>query len=309
MKNICPPKVVARELDGIFLLDKDKGVSSNRALQQVKRLFKAKKAGHTGTLDPLATGMLPICFGRATKFAEFFLDADKSYFVIAQLGQRTETGDAEGQIISTQAVPTLNRDLIESYLQAFRGEQQQIPSMYSALKHQGKPLYEYARAGITVERQPRSIMISEFSLIDFDAATLTLQISCSKGTYIRTLIDDLGEAMGCGAYVSLLRRTRVSSFTKEQMITFTTLDELMQNQGLSKLDEQVLSITAALKHLPALPLAEGVLFQLRSGRKDYQEHALKPGLIRLMNHANQCVAVGEVLSNGCLRAKKWLSVD
>lgn len=307
MKKMRPPKILARELDGILLLDKEIGLSSNRALQQVKRLFKAKKAGHTGTLDPLATGMLPICFGRATKFAEFFLDADKSYFVVAQLGQRTETGDAEGQIISTQPVPTLNRDLIESYLQPFQGEQQQIPSMYSALKHQGKPLYEYARAGITVERPPRSIMISELSLIDFDERTLTLQVSCSKGTYIRTLVDDLGEAMGCGAYVSLLRRTRVSSFTQAQMITLTTLDELMQNQGLSMLDEHVLSITAALKHLPALPLAEGVLFQLRNGRKDYNEHSLKPGLIRLMNNANQCLAVGEVLANGCLIARKWLT--
>ena len=225
MMNI---KKTRRDVHGVLLLDKPQGMTSNDALQKVKRLFNAKKAGHTGALDPLATGMLPICFGEATKFSQYLLDSDKRYRVIAKLGQRTDTSDADGQVICTKPV-NITQSQIDEVLTHFRGDILQVPTMFSALKYQGKPLYEYARQGIVIEREARPITVYENQFIQYDLAKheLTLEVHCSKGTYIRTIIDDLGELLGCGAHVIYLRRLQVSNYPIDKMIS---LDEL-QNIG------------------------------------------------------------------------------
>ena len=225
MMNI---KKTRRDVHGVLLLDKPQGITSNDALQKVKRLFNAKKAGHTGALDPLATGMLPICFGEATKFSQYLLDSDKRYRVIAKLGQRTDTSDADGQVICTKPV-NITQSQIDEVLTHFRGDILQVPTMFSALKYQGKPLYEYARQGIVIEREARPITVYENQFIQYDLAKheLTLEVHCSKGTYIRTIIDDLGELLGCGAHVIYLRRLQVSNYPIDKMIS---LDEL-QNIG------------------------------------------------------------------------------
>ncbi len=225
MMNI---KKTRRDVHGVLLLDKPQGITSNDALQKVKRLFNARKAGHTGALDPLATGMLPICFGEATKFSQYLLDSDKRYRVIAKLGQRTDTSDADGQVICTKPV-NITQSQIDEVLTHFRGDILQVPTMFSALKYQGKPLYEYARQGIVIEREARPITVYENQFIQYDLAKheLTLEVHCSKGTYIRTIIDDLGKLLGCGAHVIYLRRLQVSNYPIDKMIS---LDEL-QNIG------------------------------------------------------------------------------
>lgn len=215
-------------INGVLLVDKPIGMTSNQVVQKVKWLYQAQKVGHTGALDPLATGMLPICFGEATKFAHYLLDSSKRYRVIAQLGARTDTSDSEGEIISEKEV-LVQQAQIELALTQFRGDILQVPTMFSALKHQGKPLYEYARKGITIEREARPITIYENVLCDYDEKTkqLELEIYCSKGTYIRTIIDDLGEVLKCGAHVIALRRLEVAHYSKDKMIT---LDQLIKEQ-------------------------------------------------------------------------------
>ncbi|MDF7671337.1 tRNA pseudouridine(55) synthase TruB [Orbaceae bacterium ESL0721] len=227
-------KKVRRDLDGVLLLDKPQGLSSNDVLQKVKRLFNAKKAGHTGALDPLATGMLPICFGEATKFSQYLLDSDKRYRVIAKLGERTDTSDADGTVIATKPV-TVDESAILQLLPKFCGDIMQIPTMFSALKYQGRPLYEYARQGIVIEREARPITIYENQFIGFNPLTheLELEIHCSKGTYIRTIIDDLGELLGCGAHVIYLRRLQVSKYDSCKMVTLTDLQQLSESDSLS----------------------------------------------------------------------------
>ncbi|MCK4609349.1 MAG: tRNA pseudouridine(55) synthase TruB, partial [Gammaproteobacteria bacterium] len=218
-------------MDGILLLDKPAGITSNDALQKVKRLYHARKAGHTGSLDPLASGMLPICLGQATKFSQFLLEADKSYRVIGKLGLKTATGDAEGDVIEERDASKVNAKQIEKILTQFRGTVEQIPSMYSAIKHKGQPLYKLARQGITVERKSRSVVIYELDFIGFEKGLLELEICCSKGTYIRTLVEDIGEVLGCGAHVVALRRLSCGSFLEEQMVTLPNLEELAAEQG------------------------------------------------------------------------------
>ena len=215
-----------RDIHGVLLLDKPTGLSSNDALQKVKRLFQAKKAGHTGALDPLATGMLPICFGEATKFSQYLLDSDKRYRVIARLCERTDTSDSDGQIIERRAITFTQAELGQA-LDKFRGPIKQVPTMFSALKHQGRPLYEYARQGITIEREARDITVYELLFIRLEGDELELEIHCSKGTYIRTIIDDLGEMLGCGAHVIYLRRLQVSKYPIERMVK---LEFLQQHQ-------------------------------------------------------------------------------
>src|SRR3990167_9071748 len=206
-----------RNLSGLLVLDKPVGITSNAALQQVKALYQASKAGHTGSLDPLASGMLIICFGEATKFSQYLLDADKTYEVHAKLGEKTTTGDAEGEIVTRQSVPTFSKNEIEKVLENFRGEIRQIPSMYSAIKYQGKPLYEYARAGIEVERQARPIFIYELVLRSIEKQECHLFVHCSKGTYIRTLIENIGDKLRCGAHVAGLRRLSIGKFGPNSM--------------------------------------------------------------------------------------------
>ncbi|OOF79951.1 tRNA pseudouridine(55) synthase TruB [Rodentibacter caecimuris] len=249
------PRKRGRDIDGVFLLDKPQGMSSNEIMQKVKRLFQANKAGHTGALDPLATGMLPICLGEATKFSQFLLDADKRYLVTAKLGERTDTSDADGQVVETRAVNVETPQILTA-LEQFRGDILQVPTMFSALKHQGKPLYEYARQGITVEREARPITIFELKFIEYHAPYFTLEVHCSKGTYIRTLADDLGEVLGCGAHVTMLRRLAVADYPIEAMMSWQELQHLAEKQELALLDQHLLPTDTAVSKLPALHLDE-----------------------------------------------------
>ena len=239
-----------RLLDGVLLLDKPQGITSNGALQKVRWLYNARRAGHTGALDPLATGVLPICFGEATKFAKYLLESDKAYFTTAQLGEIRESGDSEGALVETRAIPSLTESDVETVLDRFRGETLQVPTMYSALKHQGRPLYEWARKGITVEREPRPITVSELRLDGMTEDTLSLYVECSKGTYIRSLVEDVGLALGCGAHVSMLRRSRAGHF---DLPVTVTLDFLTAQEGnFAALGEFIHPIDILLPNLPLI---------------------------------------------------------
>ncbi|MGP1924026.1 MAG: tRNA pseudouridine(55) synthase TruB [Arsenophonus sp. NEOnobi-MAG3] len=260
-----------REVHGIFLLDKPPELSSNDALQKVRRLFNAKKAGHTGALDPLATGMLPICFGEATKFAQFLLDSDKYYRVIARLGQRTDTSDSYGKIIY-QCPIKITQQQLDKALDKFCGNLIQIPSMYSALKYQGKPFYEYARQGITIEREGRPITVYDLQFDRWQENELELTIHCSKGTYIRTIIDDLGELLGCGAHVIYLRRLQVASYPTERMVTIEQLYVLKQQVELGKtsleaqLDPLLLPMDTAVNHFPEVNISSIIATYFKQGQ-------------------------------------------
>lgn len=243
------PKIPRRLLDGVLLLDKPLGLSSNDALIRAKRLYRAKKAGHTGTLDPLATGLLPLCFGEATKFSQDLLDADKTYEATMRLGIRTATGDAEGEAVETRAV-TCDEAAVREVMTRFVGDIVQVPPMYSALKRDGKPLYEYARAGRTVEREGRAVRILALEWIDAALPDVTFRVTCSKGTYVRTLAEDIGEALGCGAHLVMLRRTGVGALTLEHAVTLDTLngaDEAARDAWLQPID-------ALLSTFPAVTL-------------------------------------------------------
>lgn len=254
-----------RAVHGILLLDKPLEISSNGILQRVRWLYQAEKAGHTGALDPLASGLLPICFGEATKFCQFLLDTDKTYLVTAHFGLRTDTSDAAGEIISRKPV-TFDQALLEQMMQQFRGPQMQIPTMFSALKYQGQPLYKYARQGIEVPREARPITIFRFELQQFDGEYASFLVHCSKGTYIRTLIDDLGEALGSGAYVSALRRIHVGPFDAAQMLTQEQLVPFNEKQDWAGLDALLLPMDLALTGLPELKLTEAQQKRLVHGQ-------------------------------------------
>lgn len=274
-----------RIVDGILLLDKPLEVSSNGILQRVRWLYQAEKAGHTGALDPLASGLLPICFGEATKFSQFLLDTDKTYEVSARFGVRTDTSDAAGEIISEKPV---NFDLaqLQQAVEKMLGPQLQVPTMFSALKYQGQPLYKYARQGITVPRDARPINIFRFDLLDFDGQDARFIVHCSKGTYIRTLIDDLGETLGSGAYVTALRRTQVGPFQASQMLTDEFLAPLNQAQDWAGLDALLLPMDYALAGLPRLSLEPAAVSRLRHG----QTVLLTPALLQVLP-AEPCDAI------------------
>ncbi|PID48644.1 MAG: tRNA pseudouridine(55) synthase TruB [Proteobacteria bacterium] len=293
-----------RKLNGILLLDKALGVSSNKALQDARYLFQAEKAGHTGSLDPLASGMLPVCFGEATKVSGFLLDSDKSYITEAHLGFNSSTGDAEGQKVAVAEVPLLNAEILDQILKPFRGSIQQIPPMYSALKKDGQPLYKWARQGIDVERAARSVHIHTLRLVDFSVDRLLLEVCCSKGTYIRSLVEDIGAALACGAYVSMLRRTVVSPFQGQRMYTLAALHALAE-QGQEALDAVLLPVDAALPHLAALHLQEAQVLKIRQGQRLNVSAA--EGIVRLYeNHTQQFIGLGECQA-GVLRAKRLLA--
>lgn len=248
-----------RPINGVILLDKPTGISSNDALQKVKRIYFAEKAGHTGALDPLATGMLPICLGEATKFSQFLLDSDKRYRVIAKLGERTNTSDSDGEVVETRAID-VDQNKLETCIETFRGESDQIPSMFSALKYQGKPLYEYARQGIEVPRESRKITVYDIVLHRFEGDEVEMEVHCSKGTYIRTIVDDLGEMLGCGAHVTMLRRTKVADYPYERMVTLEQLNEHLEQaerDGIAPrelLDPLLLPMDTAVEALPEVNL-------------------------------------------------------
>nr|WP_298376455.1 tRNA pseudouridine(55) synthase TruB [uncultured Halomonas sp.] len=250
-------------VNGVLLLDKPAGMSSNHALQRVRRLFQAQKAGHTGTLDPMATGLLPVCFGEATKFSSYLLDADKCYRTYVRLGEITDTGDAEGAVVERRSVAGFTDTDIERALASFRGEIKQVPPMYSALKHQGRPLYELARQGKTIERAPRPVTVYDMRLLGRDASGFELEVACSKGTYIRTLAEDIGQALGCGAHITALRRLRTGTFDDSGMVSLETL-ALMDDQAEREL--QLLETDVLVKHLPRLSVADDVARRLLLGQ-------------------------------------------
>ncbi|GAB2789998.1 tRNA pseudouridine(55) synthase TruB [Halomonas shantousis] len=252
-----------RPVHGVLLLDKPQGLSSNRALQRARGIYQAQKAGHTGTLDPMATGLLPVCFGEATKFSSYLLDADKVYRTRVRLGEVTDTGDAEGQIIERTAVPALSDDDVEAVLSRFRGEIEQIPPMYSALKHQGRPLYELARKGETVERAVRRVKVYDTRLLARDVTGFELEVSCSKGTYVRTLAEDIGRELGCGAHITALRRLKSGPFTDQHMQSLEALEAL----DIAARDAVLQPVDVLLAHLPRLFVSADAAHRLTHGQR------------------------------------------
>ena len=302
------PRKKGRDIHGVFLLDKPQGMSSNDILQKVKRIFQANKAGHTGALDPLATGMLPICLGEATKFSQFLLDSDKRYQVTAKLGERTDTSDAEGQVVETKVVNVTESD-IQQALAQFRGDILQVPTMFSALKHQGKPLYEYARAGITVEREARPITIFELKFIAYEAPFLTLEVHCSKGTYIRTLVDDLGEVLGCGAHVTVLRRLAVADYPIAAMMSYADLQNMAENQPLEVLDKLLLPMDTAVSNLPKINLNEQQTKAVGFGQRVKFENVEQMyGLVRLFSNTAQFLGVAEITADDVIRPNRMINL-
>ena len=265
-----------RPLDGVLLFDKPLELSSNTALQKVRRLFQAEKAGHTGTLDPLATGLLPICFGEATKFSNALLDADKTYRALLRLGQTTSTGDAEGEILSDVPV-NVDPAAVDAALVKFRGAIQQLPPMHSALKHQGKPLYEYIRNGETVERQLRGVVIHDLRLNAFSGNQMDITVRCSKGTYIRTLAEDIGAALGCGAHLIGLRRTAIAHFDLSAGYTMQQLEALSEAERAAT----ILPLESLMPDVPTLQLDEVQIKRLAQGQRLALDTGLPDGKIRL----------------------------
>ena len=265
-----------RPLDGVLLFDKPLELSSNTALQKVRRLFQAEKAGHTGTLDPLASGLLPICFGEATKFSMALLDADKTYRALLRLGQTTTTGDAEGEIIAELPVEVEQAD-IDKVLANFHGEIQQLPPMYSALKHQGKPLYEYIRKGETIERELRNVFIHELVLHRFSNNEMDISVRCSKGTYVRTLAEDMGAALGCGAHLIGLRRTAIAHFNLQDACNWQQL-EVMSDIERSAI---VLPLDSLMPEMPKLSLDAVQIKRLAQGQRLAMDTGLPDGKISL----------------------------
>jgi tRNA pseudouridine55 synthase len=292
-----------RNIHGILLLDKRLGISSNRALQEVKRLFNAKKAGHTGSLDPLATGLLPLCFGEATKVSGMMLDDNKRYQVTIQLGVKTDTGDLEGSIIETRPVPGFTIEDIKTILEKFTGAIDQIPPMYSALKQNGKKLYELAREGKTVERKARHITIFELKLLDTQKDSLELEVYCSKGTYIRSLAEDIGEELGCGATVKSLRRLQAGRFHIEQALSLEKLQELGEKQLLAAL----MAVDTPLQNLPAVHLNDQQAASTKQGQTVTLTEDLL-GSVR-MYHAAEFLGLGEMRLDGKLAPKKLFNMN
>ncbi|EGQ7756850.1 tRNA pseudouridine(55) synthase TruB [Vibrio vulnificus] len=299
-----------RPIDGVILLDKPTGMSSNDALQKVKRLYFAEKAGHTGALDPLATGMLPICLGEATKFSQFLLDSDKRYRVIAKLGERTDTSDSDGDVVETRPV-NVTLETLEACIEKFRGESDQVPSMFSALKYQGKPLYEYARKGIEVPRESRKITVYEIILHRFEGDEVEMEVHCSKGTYIRTIVDDLGEMLGCGAHVTMLRRTGVAKYPYENMVTLEQLNELVDNanrDGVAPrevLDPLLMPMDTAVEDLPEVNLIADLADMVMHGQAVKVQGAPTEGQLRLtMGEERRFIGVGEMNRDGKIAPKR-----
>lgn len=295
-----------RKVHGVVLLDKPGGMTSNAALQRVKHLFHAQKAGHTGSLDPIATGLLPICLGEATKMSGFLLDADKRYRTVVQLGVRTDTADADGSVIETRPVPPLNETLIEDALTQFRGEQMQMPPMHSAIKQNGTPLYKLAHQGLEVERESRAIIIFELRLIGFSADRLELEVHCSKGTYIRTLAEDIGAALGCGGHVLALQRTQTGPYRLDQAHTPERLQQLAA-EGEAALDRTLLPLDSALADWPAVTLSDDTAFFLKRGQPVFVPKAATHGWVKIFAGQHKFLGVGEVLDDGRIAPRRLVN--
>jgi tRNA pseudouridine55 synthase len=307
-----------RPINGVLLLDKPYEMSSNNALQKVKRLYFAQKAGHTGALDPLATGMLPICLGEGTKFSQFLLDTDKRYQVTAKLGIRTTTSDADGEVVSDKPVNITEQQLADA-LDSFRGTTKQIPSMYSALKYKGQPLYKYAREGIDVPRESRDITVFELTLLRFDNDEVELDIHVSKGTYIRTIVDDLGELLGCGAHVAHLHRSAVGNYPMEKMVTMEQLEILVEQATDQEkaphelLDSLLLPMTTACDGIPEVYIDDMSANFLRHGNPVKAFNSPDEGLVQVFvgdkAHEAEFIGVGQVNDDGLIAPKRIVVLD
>jgi len=296
-----------RPVTGIVLLDKPLAMSSNKALQIVKRLFNAAKAGHTGSLDPLATGMLPICLGEATKVSQYLLEADKVYQVSFKLGEATSTGDAEGEVIETAPFESISDQQLNDTLSDFIGDIDQVPPMYSALKHDGQRLYELARKGIEVERKSRRVHISDIELLSFDAGIVELKVACSKGTYIRTLAEDIAKALGTVAYVTRLHRLEVGSFSGFPMVTLEQL-EAVQEEGELQLDKKLLPLDIGIQTMPEVRLNDDLSYYLRLGQAVQVPKSPTSGLVRLYD-TKRFLGIGEIIDDGRIAPKRLMNTQ
>ena len=301
-------RVKNRNVKGILLLDKPVGLTSNSALQRVKSLYRAKKAGHTGSLDKAASGLLPLCFGEATKFSGFLLNADKHYRTIFQLGIQTSTGDAEGEVVYRGALQKFTRKRIEAALAGFQGTVLQVPPMFSALKHKGQRLYKLAHQGLEVDREPREITVHSITLLDYREDELELEILCSKGTYIRTLAEDIGKELGCGAHVKSLRRIGVGPYSDENMLALAELETIAET-GLSGLDAELLGIDSVLQDMPSIHLVESVAFYLCRGQPVMVPKAPTRGMLRIYTGDKRFLGVGEVLEDGRVAPKRLVASE
>ena len=302
---VTAKKSRSEAIDGVLLLNKPAGLSSNQALQRVKRLLNAKKAGHTGSLDPAATGMLPLCFGEATKVCAFLLNADKTYRVTAKLGIATDTADGEGNEIAQKPVPDLHRDDWDAILQGFLGESMQIPPMYSALKKDGKRLYELARKGQVVERAPRPIRVDQIELLEFAGTRLVFRVRCSKGTYIRSMVEDIAAKAGTVAYTARLHREAVGGFEAAAMMELTAAEALV-NDGREALRERLLPPDVALTELPAVNLDAAGVEAFRQGKIVGLAQTQEPGLARVYGPGGEqdFLGVGELAGDGTVAPKR-----
>ena len=294
-------KRIKRDISGVILLDKPLGFSSNQALQKIKYLLQAEKAGHTGSLDPLASGLLPLCFGEATKFSHYLLDADKSYRALVQLGATTTTGDAEGEVLVSRPVDVTETQ-IKKVLNDFIGDIKQTPPMYSALKHQGKALYEYARDGVDIERAARDVSIYQIDFHGFENHQLDLTVACSKGTYIRTLAEDIGAALGCGAHLAGLRRLTAGHFKLEDAITV----EAFEPMTLEQRDACLLSPDATIATLPMVTIDADSEFYLLRGQSVWKANLNIQGSFRVYNEQGVFLGLGEQASDGKIAPKRLL---
>ncbi|MCZ6804527.1 MAG: tRNA pseudouridine(55) synthase TruB [Proteobacteria bacterium] len=295
-----------REISGILVLDKPAGMSSNGALQHVKRIYNAKKAGHTGNLDVPATGLLPICLGEATKVSAYLLDSSKTYRARCKLGVTTTTGDAAGETLSNKTVPEISESNMKQLFKKFIGDIQQVPPMYSALKHKGKRLYELAYKGIEVERKARSITVHSIELLDFVNDEFQIEVFCTKGTYIRTLVEDIGHELACGAHILSLRRLGAGPFHESQMVTPSQLQKAAE-QGFEQLDDLLLPMDIALIDFPEIHLSEDVAYYLCQGQAVMVPGLPESGRLRIYNNSNQFIGLGEVTEDGRIAPKRLIN--
>lgn len=288
-----------RAISGVLLLDKPIGVSSNGALQHAKRLYRAAKAGHTGNLDPIASGLLPVCFGEATKFSQYLTDSDKRYEAVIKLGETTDTGDAEGQVLERRPV-AVTRPQLEAVLNQFVGVIEQVPPMYSALKHQGRPLYDYARKGVEIERSARRVTIHEIALLDFAGDVLRIAVACSKGTYIRVLAEDIGKVLGCGAHMTGLRRTQVGGFSLSEAVALDQIEAMAETAR----DALLLPVDVLTQAFPSVCLDRDSAFYFRRGQAIWQPRLEVHRLYRIYDEKQSFIGMAEVTDEGKLAPKR-----
>ena len=296
-----------RDVHGILLLNKPVGLTSNEALQAAKRLYNARKAGHTGSLDKTASGLLPLCFGEATKFSSYLLDADKRYRATCRLGVETATGDAAGEVVAERPVPALTEKDIEAVLAEFLGETLQVPPMFSALKHKGQRLYQLAYQGIEVERKPRPVRIYRLELVSFSDHNFDIDVYCSKGTYVRTLVADIGRKLGCGAHVGALHRTGSGPFGEEEWVSLEEL-QVLAGQGFNELDGKLLGIDTMIRELPEVVLADSVAYYLKQGQPVLVPRAPTQGILRIYNENHGFLGVGEILDDGRVAPRRLVNL-